>query len=335
MLPYLYNHCRCEQKSAKRVYTFLGVLLITVFLTVIYFVSQPSTPPKISYYHWKNTYRSLPDLQVSHPPHRLYIKFLDIGYREKLQLNPTRFVDPPPTGPEVIPVVFLDNRALRESSEQVIQDQILKAIPPQHYQNLQIDCDWSEQTREKYFSLLRTLHESYTTLSATLRLHQVKYATQTGVPPVNYGVLMYYNMSEIRDIDTRNYVLDHAVGKQYLQNFQQYPLPMELALPLYQQVRVIRQQRLALLLPHGELQSDKLNVLSEGAFEVIKAHYWQGEYLYVGDELVVDEVTIEQLQEASRDLARHIQPQEIIFYSYQDARRYPYEALQGLSILFD
>ena len=335
MLPYLYNHCRCEQKSAKRVYTFLVVLLIAVSLTAIYYISQPSIPPKISYYHWKNTYRNLPDLQASHPPHRLYIKFLDIGYREKLQLNLTRFIDQPPANVEVVPVVFLDNRALRESSEQGIREHILKAIPPQQYQNLQIDCDWSERTREKYFSLLRTLHEDYTTLSATLRLHQVKYATQTGVPPVNHGVLMYYNMSEIRDIGTRNYVLDHAIGKQYLQNFQQYPLPMELALPLYQQVRVIRQQRLALLLPHGELQSDKLKVLSEGAFEVIKAHYWQGEYLYAGDQLVIDEVTIEQLQEASRDLARHIQPQEIIFYSYQDARRYPYEALQGLSILFD
>lgn len=321
-------------KTSVRIYALLPVLLAAALLT-FYYSSQPSAPPGISYYHWKNTYRALPDLQASHPAHRLYIKFLDIGYREELQLNPTRFIDPPPTTPEVIPVVFLDNRALRESSEEVIREHILKTIPSQHYQNLQIDCDWSEQTREKYFSLLRTLHKDYATLSATLRLHQVKFAAKTGVPPVNYGVLMYYNMSEIRDIDTRNYVLDHAVGRQYLQNFQQYPLPMELALPLYQQVRVIRQHRVALLLPYGELQQDKLKMLSEGTFEVTEAHYWQGEYLYAGDELVVDQVTIEQLQEASRDLARHIQPTELIFYTYQDARRYPHEALQGLSVLFD
>ena len=321
--------------SSTRESIALFSLFVAVLFVAVYFFSAPSTPPKISYYHWKNTYRELPDLQKNHPAHRLYIKFLDIGFHDKLQVNPTRFIDSPPVKTEVIPVVYLDNRALQNSSEQIIREHILQAVSPQQYQNLQIDCDWSGKTREKYFSLLRTLQADYSTLSATLRLHQVKYAKQTGVPPVNYGVLMYYNMSEIRDIDTRNYVLDHAVGKHYLQNFQQYPLAMELALPLYQQVRVIRQQRLTLLLPLGELQRDKLKVLDETTFLVEQAHYWQGEYLYAGDELIIDHVSIEQLREASLDLAQHIQPQEIIFYSYQDARRYPHEALQSLSTLFD
>ena len=322
-------------KAHTRTYIALLTLFSAALLATYYLTTQPSTPVKLSYYHWKNTYRELPELQKSHPSHRLYIKFLDIGYREQLQLNPTRFITPPPIKPEVVPVVYLDNRALKEASEEIILKHILQAIPPQQYQNLQIDCDWSGQTREKYFSLLRKLQKDFTSLSATLRLHQVKYAKQTGVPPVNYVVLMYYNMSEVRDIETRNYVLDHAVGKQYLQNFQQYPLPMELALPLYQQVRVIRQQRLALLLPHGELTKDKLKTLSEDKFEVIQAHYWQGEYLYKGDELVIDQVTMEDLQAVSRDLAKHVKPQEIIFYSYQDAKRYPHEALQNLSTLFD
>ena len=325
-------------KNKPKLFSLLTLLvagLLAALLIPAYHLNQPSTHPKLSYYHWKNTYRELPELRKSHPSHRLYLKFLDIGYRKQLQLNPTRFINPPPTTPEVVPVVYLDNRAMREASLEVLQEHILQAIPPQKYQSLQIDCDWSEQTREKYFSLLRKLQQDYTTLSVTLRLHQVKYAKKTGVPPANYVVLMYYNMSEVRDIDTRNYVLDHAVGKRYLQNFQQYPLPMELALPLYQQVRVIRQQRLVLLLPHGDLQEDKLKVTSENKFEVISAHYWQGEYLYKGDELVIDQVTIEDLQEISRDLAQHVKPREIIFYSYQDAKRYPHEALQNLFTMFD
>lgn len=312
----------------------VALLSIVAGIAFTYFAS-PSVPIKLSYYHWKNTYRQLPKLLDSHPSHRLYIKFLDIGFREQLQLNPTRFVDPLPSGPEIVPVVYLDNRALRETAVEIVLEKILQTIPAKQYQSLQIDCDWSGKTREKYFRLLRELQKSYETLSVTLRLHQVKYAKQTGVPPANYVALMYYNMSEVRDIDTQNYVLDHKIGKQYLQNFQQYPLPMVLALPLYQQVRVIRQQRVALLLSHGELQKAKLKALSKRRFEVITAHYWQGEYLYAGDELVIDQVTIEQLQEASRDLAQHLKPQEIIFYSYQDARRYPHEALQNLSTLFD
>lgn len=324
-----HRHCFIFSTSA---------LIACVLLTALYLTRPAAEPIALSYYHWKNSYRTQTDLQASHPAHRLYLKFLDLGYSQQLEVNPTRFINPPPTTPQTIPVVYLDNRALANSTAEEIRQLILQYIPAEQYQNIQIDCDWSPRTREKYFTLLEQLKEHYPTLSATLRLHQVKYAQKTGVPPVTYGVLMYYNMSEIRDINTRNYVLDHSVGKQYLQNFEHYPLRMELALPLYQQVRVIRQQRVALLLPHANMQLDKLQqieALSEGKFEVIAAHYWQGEYLYAGDQLIVDQVSIEQLREISRDLAQHIKPQEIIFYSYQDARRYPHEALRDLSVLFE
>ncbi len=322
-------------KQKIYIYLSLPALVAGTLLAIFYWFTAASAPIQLSYYHWKNSYRTLSVLQQSHPAHRLYIKFLDIGYSRELDINPTRFINPPPAAPQTIPVVYIDNRALANSSPEEIRQLILQYVPAQQYQNLQIDCDWSNRTREKYFALLGELGKHYSTISATLRLHQVKYAKKTGVPPVNYGVLMYYNMSEIRDINTRNYVLDHTVGKQYLQNFEQYPLRLELALPLYQQVRVVRQQRLALLLPHEGLQMDKLQALGEGKFEVIAAHYWQGEYLYAGDQLIVDQVSIEQLREASQDLARHIKPREIIFYSYQDAKRYSDKALQSLSILFE
>lgn len=323
-------------KSRFPTYLILVILSI-LLLSLVYFLQKPATPVTISYYHWKNSYRELTALQTSHPAQHLYLKFLDLGYHHQLTINPTRFIDPPPTTPITIPVVYLDNRALANTSTETIFELILKYIPARQYQNLQIDCDWSGRTREKYFDLLERLKTHYSTLSATLRLHQVKFAQKTGVPPVSYTVLMYYNMSEIRDINARNYVLDHAVGKQYLQNFQQYPLRMELALPLYQQIRVIRQHRLALLLPHAELAMDKLQqhgAPGEGKFTVTRPHYWQGEYLYAGDQLIVDQVSIGQLQEVSHDLARHLKPQDIIFYSYQDAERYAHEALQQISVPF-
>ncbi len=73
---------------------------------------------------------------------------------------------------------------------------------------LQIDCDWTTKTAPKYFYFLQQIREkldahedggtfaSLAMLSATIRLHQVKYPEKSGMPPVDKGVLMFYNMGE-------------------------------------------------------------------------------------------------------------------------------------------
>ena len=63
---------------------------------------------------------------------------------------------------------------------------------------IQLDCDWNSSTQKKYFNLIEEmkLYPTWENIvwSATIRLHQLKYPKQTGVPPVNKGVLMFYNM---------------------------------------------------------------------------------------------------------------------------------------------
>ena len=99
----------------------------------------------------------------------------------------------------------------------------------------QIDCDWSVGTKEAYFRLLRKLKESnaQVRLSATIRLHQLKYAKQTGVPPVDRGMLMLYNMSDVAKPQTRNSILDIAVTRQYITAKTTYALPLDMALPAF------------------------------------------------------------------------------------------------------
>ena len=77
-------------------------------------------------------------------------------------------------------------------------------------------------------------------IEVTIRLHQIKYASKTGVPPADSGMLMYYNMSDFTSIDTKNYILDIDVAKRYHYNFDTYPLALDLALPLYTQATIIR-----------------------------------------------------------------------------------------------
>lgn len=306
-----------------------------VFSLFWLFTDDKTKQPTIkhSYYHWAQTYKNDTELINSHAPHQLYIKLLDIGYRQKITINPTRLKEKPLT--PVTPVVFLDNNALKHTSLTRLYQLIQQYIPPATYQRLQMDCDWSLTTRQKYFDLLKRLTPDYPDLSVTLRLHQIKYFHKTGVPPVKRAVLMYYNMSDIRDVNINNYVLDHATGKRYFVNFAQYPLALDLALPLYQQIRVIRQHKLVLLLPNATLQQAKLQQHSKRRYTVITSHYYQGHYLYKNDELIIDSVTPQQLSTVTHDLSRLMNPNEVIFYKFSDAKRFSPHTIDAIVRQFE
>jgi hypothetical protein len=316
----------------------IAVILLTTGLWMVYW--QPgnaseglSVSPKISYYHWANTYTDDPARLHTYAPAQLYLKLLDIGYRDqKLSINPTD-IRAPPSVP-VTPVVFLDNNALKDAALDTVYAQILTHIPPQKYQHLQVDCDWTEQTRDTYFAFLTRLKADYPHLSVTLRLHQVKYAARTGVPPVERAALMYYNMSDIRDTETQNYILDTEVGQRYLQNFEEYPLPLDLALPLYQQTRVIRQGKLVHLANSAAINADKTERQEDNHYKVTQGHYWQEYYLYPDDELRVDTVDLKALQQAAEQLSAVMHPDEVIFYTINDAARFTPNELAAIATDF-
>ncbi|SDF10039.1 hypothetical protein [Chitinophaga filiformis] len=87
------------------------------------------------------------------------------------------------------------------------QDSIKKIITAARERlntEIQIDCDWTAGTREKYFHFLKALRHYYPDkiLSATIRLYPYKYTKKMGVPPVDRGMLMCYNLGDIKDAST-------------------------------------------------------------------------------------------------------------------------------------
>lgn len=330
----MFNNLR--SRAARRFVVTMSLLAI-VSAAIYWQQSKASKssglPPKISYYHWANSYTDDPVSLKTYAPAQLYLKLLDIGYRDQqLSINPTNIRTPPSI--PITPVVFLDNNALKADVLETVYAQILSHIPPQTYQRLQMDCDWTEQTRDSYFAFLTRLKADYPQLSVTLRLHQIKYASRTGVPPAERAALMYYNMSDIRDPETKNYILDPAVGQRYLKNFEEYPLPLDLALPLYQQTRVIRQGKLVHLANSTELNAAKTKYLADNHYTVTQGHYWQEYYLYPEDELRVDTVDLKALEQAAQQLQPIMQPDELIFYTLRDATRFTPDQLAALAADF-
>ena len=315
-------------------------LIITVGFGLIFIDRDDNLPPSTSYYHWANSYTHDEALLKAYPPERLYLKWLDIGWHQgEVRTHQTQIDVIPDV--QLTPVVFLDQRVLKQQSTDQLAKILLDRIPPAQHRSLQMDCDWTGSTRDLYFQLLSRLKPHYDDLSVTLRLHQIKYAQRTGTPPAHRGVLMYYNMSDIQDPSTKNYVLDNTIGKRYLENFDRYPLPLDLALPLYQQTRVIRQHKLVQLISSTQLNTAKTELLAgskdspnNSRYRVTKAHYWQGYYLYQGDELVIDTVTKDDLRGTAKLLEPVLNPREIIYYKWRDAKRFTPDTFTEIANIF-
>lgn len=191
-------------------------------------------------YHWKTTYNPTQwELQwmQDHRVDRLYIKLFDVepgdrnGYSDwrMVPVATTRFAQMLPSGMDVVPVVYITNDAIGQMEEynwyeqeryaKLLVDRIM-AMMGDHWEGtlreVQLDCDWTEHTRDRYFGLCRyvksMLEESGIELSGTVRLHQV----DEEYLPFDRTVLMMYNTGHLQDRNTRNSILDHSDVLPYL-----------------------------------------------------------------------------------------------------------------------
>ncbi len=206
-----------------------------------------------AFYYWKTNFRfggyEQRMLQLT-GSRTLYIRLFDVDWDEQKGLPlPVGILKPAvvqDTTLTCIPVVFLTQRCLSRLQEKdlpLLASRItqlmaglcqgLRISPPE----IQIDCDWTRQSAELYFALLREIRAQdfarNKKLSCTIRMHQVKYTTSSGIPPVDRGLLMVYNMGNLKKYGPASSILDVKDAKDYMKNIGQYPLPLDVALPLY------------------------------------------------------------------------------------------------------
>ena len=303
------------------------LLLILLFFT-IYFIFINSNiskePLSISFYHWENSFNG------KNTNDKLYVKILDISYSSQIEVIKTTFEKK--IDSDFVPVVYITNDTMKNINYQKISDIIVNTLKQYNYSELQIDCDWSLQSKSNYFKLLDDLKIKLNkTLSATIRLHQIKYYQKTGIPPVDYGLLMYYNMSTITDINTKNSILDNEIARKYHYNFDNYKLKLKLALPLYSQAIQFRDEK-ALDIFEGVLVSDfnkNFKKISQNKYEVLTSTYFQGRYIYKGDVFRFEDSNIEDLQIALDDFLDLSKNRfnEIVFYTLKYKNKYNLDKL--------
>jgi hypothetical protein len=289
-----------------------------------------------AFYYWRTTFalspaeeRALRELHVD----RLYVRMFDLAW-DAVAAAPAELgaIAPAadahvhvPTTVEIVPVVFLRDEVLRRTGvagaaalaartwRGVQARAAALGIAPRE---LQLDCDWTDASRDAFFAFVRALRTvtrgSRLALSATIRLHQVKYRERTGVPPVDRGMLMFYNMGTFRSDVGARAIFDADAAQKYLARVADYPLPLDVALPIWSWTVHLRDDRVVGLLQSTDpAELAALPFLADAGPDrhvATRTAFLHGELIREGDVLAGEVTGPAETLAAARLVASHLAP---------------------------
>ncbi|RUT69862.1 hypothetical protein D0817_14695 [Flavobacterium cupreum] len=301
--------------------------------------------PVVSFYYWKTIFKlSQTEKDVLEDNHvrKLYIRYFDIGLhpqtQEPIPISPIHFQENVQRF-TIVPVVFIKNKVMLQPNLDIddLAEKTFRLISEINKENnigcqeIQIDCDWTLSSKDNYLKFIEKFKKrSQKKLSATIRLHQVKYFKKTKIPNVDSGVLMYYNMGSIAP-DSLNSVYDPKIAARYLKSLKKYPLPLDFALPVYSWGVHIRNHKVIGLrskMNIEALRKDKnFEQTSAVFFKVKHSNYKNGVFYEENDLLKIEAIAAEDLKQMAEELKEHTAqpPKEIIFYDLDEFNLKNYE----------
>jgi hypothetical protein len=291
---------------------------------------------EISFYYWRTHFHldsaesktlQINDVKVIH------VRYFDVVWNQELMgpvpVQPIVFDSFPKRNIRIIPVVYFTSlvfEQIRPDSIRALARSVYHLISAiNHSQRIntletQFDCDWIETTKDKFFQFLKDYKSvSNQLISSTIRLHQIKYPGRTGIPPVDYGVLMFYNMGKIEG-DASNSIYEKSVSENYSASIQSYPLSLDLALPIFSWSLQIREGKVIHLLNKMSFSDfeNLPNFRKTGAnrYQVIAPVFTGGYYFMSADEVKVEWVSIEDLKDIVNEVNKYSNHKirNVIFY---------------------
>jgi len=306
---------------------------ILIVLVILLLVSCENNSKHFNFYHWKSN-AVFNDLykQKTKSLHtqKIYLHYFDVEKKGTLnEIVPTyvlKTVSNELKKFEIIPVIYITNAVFkRESfnSEKLSKkiEKLIHQISQKHFnkeiKTIQIDCDWSQTTKNAYFELLEKMSDNFD-INVTIRLHQIKFQNKTGIPPVKNGTLMLYNMGDLKN-RRQNSIIQSNIVKQYINGETKYPLNLHLGLPLFSQSIVFNEQDKIKIIKNTErsiLEKDlhfkKTDPIN---FEVVQDTLYKGFFLSKGYNLKLEEYNQDEIINSCQTIKEsQLQIDEIIFY---------------------
>lgn len=340
---------------------------ICALISGIFFNScDQSKPPVVhrSFYYWKTDFSisaSQNDLLLHLSVNTLYIKFFDVTWEQGAgtAVPAADIINNDSLGFagqfKMVPVIFITNESLQNISD--LQVPVLASKMSKHLkglldqfdifapQEIQLDCDWSETTRQKYFHLIEEMKKypqwKGVKWSATIRLHQVKYPDKTGIPPVDRGMLMFYNMGDIENAKSENSIFDEQIAKQYISGLEDYPLPLDAGIACYSWGLLFdRQKLLRIYYPlYSSDMPDSLFTQEGNIYTATGNFYFEGSYLVKGNRIRVETMSPDRSQKSAEMLAPYFKNDtlDVILYHLDSVilNNYSYADLENIYSAFN
>jgi hypothetical protein len=332
-----------------------------LLVLLLFTACKPDRKVSTSFYYWKTIYKNNATessyLTRLHT-HKLYVRIMDVDMDDDgitpVPVSPIVFKDKLPAGLQIVPVVFIVNDILKTTTKpqlDVLARKLLIYVNAKtaqagktNYPELQIDCDWTAATRYNYFYLLRQIRQQPAlkgiTLSATLRLHQLKNQKSSGVPPVDKAMLMCYNMGDLRKYGPQNSILDINELKKYLgDNVAVYPMPMDVGLPLFKWAVAFRNKQYAGIskrIKFADLgNKNQFIFMGNNLYKAVTDLPQYG--LIKDDEIRWEAVSLADLESVSKYISPFIKTRNLdVIYFHLDeetVNTYTYESLEKITDL--
>jgi hypothetical protein len=304
------------------------LLTLTVALLAAVTCCRRQDVTKRAFYFWRTVFALSPAEQAAMRQHRvdrLYLRLFDVVVeRPSGRARPVavcQLREAVPAGVEVVPVVYLENRLFAADPEpEQLAGKVWRLVHESaanagfSFREMQVDCDWSDDTREAFFAFCRKLRAEASArsirLSATIRLHQIKYATRTGIPPVDRGMLMFYNLGRLSAEPQMSSIFNREDAARYVQYVDRYPLPLDRALPIFSWAIHGRDGRIVELLDKVDRSAlaalPALRETSPQRFSVTRSSLFRGSYLRQGDTLALENLPPVVARQAAETLAKHL-----------------------------
>ena len=286
--------------------------------------------PQKAIYFWESGRESLSKNEMNfideHALQKMYVKFFEVEDDRtysvvpisKTQLN---FIESEKKSLEIVPTIYIKNEVFKNCSERKCEEMadnihylITKKFSeqfsndPKRLKEIQIDCDWTISTQDWYFRFLKLFkNRGKFTLSATLRLYPYKFPDKMGVLPVDRAMLMCYNLISPLDAGSRNSILDLQELEKYVNGADPYPIPLDLALPIYSSALIVQNDHFTGI-HYGNIEQLKRSLSLEkepwylSRVDTVLANV----YLRKGDKVKLETISSERIREALKVIRKNI-----------------------------
>lgn len=328
------------------------------------FKSKNVVPIKAMYF-WESGRESLTKAELDflfvHQTQKMYVKFFEIENDHANAVPISKSVlnikEANLTKIEIVPTVYIKNEVFKNYSEREIEELaenvyflITKKFKEQFstdnskLNEIQIDCDWTISTQKNYFSFLEKFKsKGKFVLSATLRLYPYKFPDKMGVLPADRAMLMCYNLISPMETGSRNSILDLTELGKYLVGADEYPVPLDLALPIYSAALVVQNNQFVGIHYFNNESLKKSFVLAKEPWYFSKVDtVINNFYLRKGDKVKLETISAERIREALKVIRKnvtfkhgmtlslfHLQENQVQQYSYEEVSAF-YRSLSHL-----